>query len=581
MHRLRLYPQLEPGKKLDSLLGSAHDERNAISFKKIRDADEAEEYPEEMLQHLYSMRLQDYLVPKSQGGLLNNFEEMGFILRIISQRDLSLGLSFCMPFLGACPAWIAEQDYTVTLTKNLILDGKRIAMCLTEHGHGSDLLADECYATQQENDVLITGKKWLINHATKAQAYMVFASDDNRHKPRSYSFYMIDKGYLNQSNYRTYPKIRTHGVRGADMGAVEFNQIQVPIKTRIGKSGQGLEILLKVFNITRSVAPCLALGATDTALRIGMTFALERKLYRQSVFDIPHARTTLVNTFCNYLVAECCSILSLRTLNFYPEKSAFYSSICKYLVPTQCELILADLAKIIGARYYLRDEYYSGMFQKILRDVPLISFGDGNSLVNLHSILLQMNSVFGQVNNTCHPVTPDFFDLTQPPPDIALNNITLSCHKGDIAFSAFLKYMTAISIYFNDDSISSLLAELGKQINQLVTWIQSRTASLPYQEPYSWFEKAKKFCLLQALCSTVLFWYFNHKDSTSLFSKTSILTYILNHNLYSEQEISEELINEIAIELEYRTKNHKLYSVYPFETAAGKSDDLIQPVSVS
>jgi alkylation response protein AidB-like acyl-CoA dehydrogenase len=562
----RHYPQLEAGKKLDNHLGSPEDPGNVLSFESIRLFDEAEEYPEPLLQHLHALGLQNYLIPSAQGGLLNNFEEMGFILRIISQRDLTLGLSFCMPFLGACPAWISGQNETLELTKTIIKQGQRIAMGLTEQEHGSDLLADECGATQEGNDIVLNGKKWLINHATKAKAYMVFVCENKQQGPRGYSFFLIDKNLLNEHNFRTDAKIRTHGVRGADMGAFSFRQLKVTDTARIGKPGQGLEILLKVFNVTRSVAPCLALGATDTALRIVMEFALQRQLYGQSVFDIPHAKTMLVHAFVDYLLAECCSIVSLRALNFFPKKTSLYSSICKYLVPTQCETILADLSKILGARYYLRDEYYHGMFQKIVRDVPLISFGDGNSLVNLHSILLQIKAVFGQEQkDNLDPQIADFFNLTQNPPDMDLSTITLSCHGGDIAFSAFNYYFTEINAYFNENKeITSLLELLKQQIAHIKQWIQERPTCKPYQEPYEWFEKGKIFCRLQALSSAVLLWFFNQHDGPGALHDKNIIQLLLIKNLRPDTVIAEELIDAIAEELKKKTEEKNLYSVYPF-----------------
>ncbi|WP_058533682.1 acyl-CoA dehydrogenase family protein [Legionella saoudiensis] len=567
MQKKNVYLQLEIGKVLDSYLGSAHDENTILSFKNIRIADEAEEYPEHLLQHLYALDLQHYLLPKEHGGKLNNFEEMGFILRIISQRDLTLGLSFCMPFLGACPAWIAGKDEGLELAKNLIKQGHRIAMGLTEHEHGSDLLADECFAVPEGENVVINGKKWLINHSTKAHAYMVFVSENQQHGPRGYSFYLIDKQFLNEANFQTHGKIRTHGVRGADMGSFSFKQLKIPTSARIGKSGQGLEILLKVFNVTRSVAPCLALGATDTALRLVMQFTLERTLYGQPVFAIPHAQETMVHAFADYLLAECCSIISLRALNFFPEKMSLYSSICKYLVPTQCEAILADLAKILGARYYLRDEYYHGMFQKILRDVPLISFGDGNSLVNLHSILLQMTAVFGRNKQEKIEQAETFFNLGETPPEIDLASITLSCHGGDIIFNMLNQYWDVIRDYLHADAeVLPLLDELKQQIQAMVQWIQERPACIPYQEPYEWFIYGKKFCTLQAIASAVLLWFFNQKGQSKLLNDLHILKLLLIHTLHPTTPLPSNLLQHVAAELKERTEKNYLFSVYPFGT---------------
>ncbi|TMC19751.1 MAG: hypothetical protein E6J34_14695 [Chloroflexi bacterium] len=72
---------------------------------------------------------------------------------------------------------------------------------------------------------------------------------------------------------------------------------------------------------------------------------------------------------------------------------SLWSSVTKYFVPTLLENMVRDTATILGARYYLREHYASGMFQKIVRDIALVSLFDGSTQVNLSLIASQLGPI--------------------------------------------------------------------------------------------------------------------------------------------------------------------------------------------
>ena len=72
------------------------------------------------------------------------------------------------------------------------------------------------------------------------------------------------------------------------------------------------------------------------------------------------------------------------------EPVAFWSSLVKYYVPTVLERAVHDLSVVLGARFYLRSEQPCGMFQKILRDLAIVSVFEGNTVVNLAILSSQL-----------------------------------------------------------------------------------------------------------------------------------------------------------------------------------------------
>ncbi len=182
--------------------------------------------------------------------------------------------------------------------------------------------------------------------------------------PRSFSAFLVEKETLDCASYQHLDKIKTHGIRGADISGIRLNQCLVPKASKVGKTGTGLEATLKGFQITRTLCSSLSLGAADTALRVTLDFALSRQLYGDSAFAIPVVQQQLTDAFLDIIICECVAISAARTIHVAPEQMSVWSAVVKYFVPTTVENMIQDLSRVLGARYYLRESYGMEYFRK-------------------------------------------------------------------------------------------------------------------------------------------------------------------------------------------------------------------------
>jgi alkylation response protein AidB-like acyl-CoA dehydrogenase len=195
-----------------------------------------------------------------------------------------------------------------------------------------------------------------------------------------------------RGTYEHLPKIRTHGIRGADISGIRLRDAPYH-GDPIGGEGAALSILLKTFAVTRTLIASIAVGAGDSALRIVVNFARSRRLYRGTVLQISHARSVLSDSFADLLACEAASLAGARALHAAPEQATFWASVLKFHVPTTVERLVGELAIVLGARYYLREAHAEGMFQKIQRDVCVLGLFDGSTLVNLYSVALHAPAI--------------------------------------------------------------------------------------------------------------------------------------------------------------------------------------------
>lgn len=111
------------------------------------------------------------------------------------------------------------------------------------------------------------------------------------------------------------------------------------------------------------------------------------------LIDLPKARRTLADAAADVLVGEALALVASRSVHTLTGELSITAAVTKYLVPTGTEGVIAELTRLLGARAFLKDVYAGGMFQKIDRDHRIVGLFDGNTLVNLNSLISQFRSL--------------------------------------------------------------------------------------------------------------------------------------------------------------------------------------------
>ncbi|KOG11510.1 acyl-CoA dehydrogenase family protein [Streptomyces viridochromogenes] len=379
--------------RLERHLGDPHDPASRMPYTRVLEYDEREEYPYEFVNLLQRWGAADYSLPRAQGGKAGDVE-IGFnLMRLIARRDPTTATAFIITSLSFMPAWTAGTDEQKRDLVEAIQHGTRYAWGLSERRHGSDLTANELTAEKTDGGWLLTGEKWLIGNGRVSDGLSVHARTDPRGGPGGYSVFVLDKRRTPAGSVDELPRERMHGLRGLDMSGFRLDRVFVPDSALLGRAGQGLEIALKTSQTARALISGIALSAVDTGLRVTLDFTEGREVFGRTVSDIPYSRRQLVECFADLMVADAVSLGAVRALQVVPEQTSVWSSVVKYFVPTLLERTFAQLNVVLGARFYLRDHPHYAIHQKMMRDLPVANFADGNTVVNLKNIALQLGGL--------------------------------------------------------------------------------------------------------------------------------------------------------------------------------------------
>ncbi|MEW1906914.1 acyl-CoA dehydrogenase family protein [Kitasatospora sp. NPDC085895] len=379
--------------ELEAHLGDPHDPASRMPFERILDHDEREEYPYPFVNLLQRWGVHEYNIPAAQGGRAGDVETGFNLLRLVARRDPTTATALIITSLAFLPAWIAGTDEQKQYLVDAVKQGSRYAWGLSERNHGSDVLGNELRADKVDGGYLLTGEKWLIGNARVADGLTVFARTKESGGPAGYSILLLEKRRTPAGSVEELPNERLHGLRAIDMSGIRVDGVFVPNSARLGAEGAGLEIALQTSQVARTLIGSIALSAVDTALRGTLDFTEHRVIFGRTVSDIPYSRRQLTECFADLMVADAVSLGAVRSLQLVPEQASVWSSVAKYLVPTMLERTMSQLNVVLGARFYLRDDPHHGIHQKMLRDLLVANFADGNTVVNLKNLALQLDGL--------------------------------------------------------------------------------------------------------------------------------------------------------------------------------------------
>lgn len=577
--------------RLEEFLGCPHDPAGRMPYSRVMELDERESYPYEFVQMLRGWGVPEYALPGEQGGRAGDVEAEFNLVRLIARRDPATATALIITNLAFMPVWIAGTDEQKRRVVEAVKHGHRLSWGLSERVHGSDLLANSMTATKVDGGYVLTGEKWLIGNATWSDGMVVFARTSERGGTGGFSVFVLDKRTAPVGSVRELPGERLHGLRAMDISGLRVDGVFVPEEARLGAEGQGLETALKATQTARAQISSIALSAVDTGLRLTMDFTEGRVILGQAVSDIPYSRRQLTEAFADLLVADAVSLGAVRGLQVTPQQVSVSSSVAKYFVPTLLERTMSQLAVVLGARFFLRAHPHYGVFQKMLRDLLVANFADGNTVVNLRNLGHQLQPLLSTAANADERLRAEAVDnaatlygigRTMPPYEPWLQEL-FSRGRDDTVLAApdGVARLRALAAQTKEDDQRDWLHRAADTAEELT----GRTASLAercerlrarlgraYGQSSELFDLATEYCLVHAAAACVLTYVHSHDALEEPLPNGAVLLLQLErlrrHLRPHEAVTDQAVVDEVIRVLRHFHRDDRLFSHWQFPLAA-------------
>ncbi len=404
-----------PAEALEQTLGDPLVDSNPLSFRSTVEHDEREERPD--LTALDAAGLGRHYVPAALDGALASHEALFWLLRSVGRRDVTAATSHAVSLPAAVLAWHAGTPAQQARVAEILLGGGQLSIAFHEQEHGNDFMATEVAAEPTATGFSLRGEKWVVANARRSALLVVLARTAAEGGARGFSLVLVDKARIDPSGMEFLERFKTLGVRGQDIDGVRFSDLALPPDALLGAPGSGFELSLKCSQVSRTLSLGPLVGALDTALRSSVAFLDARRLYGEPALAIPAVRAAVVDAFLDILLVECATLACTRAIHAAPDRLVTWAPAGKAFVTETAESALHDLSVLLGARFYLRDAWWQGIFQKIVRDAPLTRvshFGGVVSLAHLGAALPALYERTAAAADAAGASLAPVFDLGRP-----------------------------------------------------------------------------------------------------------------------------------------------------------------------
>lgn len=353
----------------------------------LAQADREKQYPISVRQILHVQGLSRLLANSAEDPLAKKEEtpltmwHAVDLLQSLASTSGTIVITVSVNYLALMPAYIAGTEEQLRWLFGKVHEGNFAAMLLSEAAHGSDLRQNETSAKRQGRHYCLTGEKGLINGGSQHELLMVLAKVDET----AFDFFMVerDETVTKPKRWATLP------MPGADISSVRFEQMSLPLHSRLGSAGSGFNILQKAFTFTRGGIAGMNAGISQRAVNLATEYAQTRQLYGKPILHLGAIADHLLKMKAMHWLLLAMTHKTTAVLNTYGAAATYHASIAKVGTSQLAEQIVNEGRLLHGARGLLVEN----AFHQLVRDVPLFGTFDGTS----HVVLAQIETRLAQM----------------------------------------------------------------------------------------------------------------------------------------------------------------------------------------
>jgi hypothetical protein len=350
----------------------------------VREWDESQHFPSELLGKLAELGLMGIQFPPAYGGAGLSAVDYCICIEELARVDPSVSLSVAAHNgLGAAHiAMFGSEEQKQKYLAPLARGEKLAAWGLTEPGSGSDAAAMRTTAVRDGDGWVLDGSKAFITHGRSGDTMVVMAVTDKARGNKGISAFVVERGTPGLVAGKKEDKL---GMRASETSEVLFQHCRVPASQLLGEEGQGFIQTLQVLDAGRIGIAALSVGLAQGAYESARAYAFQRKQFGRHIGTFQSIRWKLVD---NAVRVEASRLLTYRAawLKDQGRRTTLESSMAKLYASEIAVQASEDAVQIHGGYGFVKD--YPA--EKFFRDVKLTTIGEGTSEVQRLVIARQL-----------------------------------------------------------------------------------------------------------------------------------------------------------------------------------------------
>jgi alkylation response protein AidB-like acyl-CoA dehydrogenase len=337
-------------------------------------------------------------------SLIDEMGEMGYFGMMMSQEYGGLGLGcfeYCLVAEEISRAWMSVAGL---MARGNILDERFLteeqrqrflpriargellgAFALSEPNAGSDVANISCRATRVGDEWEITGSKYWVTFADRADFILLFArtapSGPSQKRHDGISAFVVEKprGEL-PTNCRgsVIPKIGYHGWTTWELA---FDGCRLPAKNLVGEEGKGFQLATVALAKARAHTAARSIGLARGGLEDALNYSKERVQFGQPVSEFQYTRFRLARMAVDIeaarqLMYHVCTQIDTG------ERSDVDAAMAKLFASEMSEHVTSEALQIFGGAGYTT--HFA--VERYWRDARLTKIFEGTSEIQMRII---------------------------------------------------------------------------------------------------------------------------------------------------------------------------------------------------
>jgi len=333
----------------------------------------------------WDLGLLQILLPEENGGFPENpVQTLCAAIEEIARCCASSALLLVIQAVGSFPLIAAGSEEQKNKYLPMLSKGRSlIGYLVTEPDAGSDVQSIRTSAVRTDDGYVLNGRKTFATNGAAADIYTVLArTGENR-----LSFFIVERAMKGVSVGKPEDKC---GFRGSNTADVVLEDVTVPLECRIGSEGDGFDIAMQDFDMSRPAVGALAVGIAQGALDIAANYARQRKTFGKYLMDHQAIQFILADAAMNIEAGRGLVEKSSKAFD-NGERNTMLASMAKCFCSDAAMKITTDMVQVLGGYGYTRPYQVERMF----RDAKLTQIFEGTNQIQRMIIAREMRSVYG------------------------------------------------------------------------------------------------------------------------------------------------------------------------------------------
>ena len=336
--------------------------------------DRTETYPADIYKAMGELGLFGITTPAELGGAGLDTLSYALVMEALSRGYSSIadqcGLYELVTTLLAQHGTAEQQHQWLP---RLLSAELRPAYCITEADAGSDVSNIKASAERTADGWRLSGAKLWIHNAPVADLGFVLARTDKAAGKRGMSIFIVE---LSRPGVSRGPKEHKMGQRASQVGALHFDNVELPANTLLGAEGRGFHIMMGALDKGRVGIAALAVGIAQAGLEAALDYATTRKQFGQRIADFQGLQWMLADmvkdiTAARLLVHHAAAALDTG------QSATIACSMAKCFASDMAVAQTANAIQIFGGSGYIR----GFEVERLYRDAKITQIYEGTNQI--------------------------------------------------------------------------------------------------------------------------------------------------------------------------------------------------------